>query len=307
MTAPPRPGPNAVSAPPPAAEALAVLDRPADPAAILALAESEPGYDVEWWRDALRAGLFSGGLPGGSGGFAATVDHLRRLAGAAVPSPVHNGLVQSGALLAALGEREHLRMLLAGERRYAFCLTEPDGGSASGSGRTRAAPDGRIDGVKCYVPYAGDADVLLVVARTEHGPGVFAVDATTPGVTLEPIPTIGLDRQCAVHFDAAAATPLGGALSGEAAAALDAARARGVLALAADALGAAEAALRYTVERVTTRVQQGSPLGARQAVKHRCADMLLDVTLVRGVAERAARLVDERAPADDVRRAAAVA
>ncbi|SHN46565.1 acyl-CoA dehydrogenase family protein [Cryptosporangium aurantiacum] len=304
-----------------------------DAAAILALTESPPGYDPDWWRGALPR--FTGGLPGGRGRFADAVDAIRQLAAAAVPSPVHNGVVQSGALLAALGEREHLNALTAGERRYAFCVTEPDGSYGPGSIRTRAEPTGkswRLDGTKCFVPYAADADVLLVVARVpgpvsvadgRRAPDVvaaFAVDAAAPGVRIEPIPTIGLDHQCAISLRAAPARRLGAFRRPgrppdptdptdptEPTDPTDSALSRGTIALAADALGAAEAAMRYAVERVSTRVQQGTPLGTRQAVKHRCADMLLDVALVAGVVERAARLLDRDAAPDDVRRAAAIA
>ncbi|WP_051570944.1 acyl-CoA dehydrogenase family protein [Cryptosporangium arvum] len=252
-----------------------------DPAAVLALAADEPGYDAGWWRGAVRGGLFAGS-------FGATVDAVRRLAGAAVPSPVHNGFVQSGAVLAALGAHEEVAALRSGARRYAFARTGPDG---TDDVSTRAE-GGRLYGTKCFVPYAASADVLLVVART----GVFAVERAAPGVRLEPIPTIGLDRSCAVHLDGAPATSLGTAP-------LETALARGVIALAADALGAAEAALRHAVERVTAR----PPLARRQAVRHRCADMLLDTTLTAGVVERAVRLVDDGAPDGEIRRAAAVA
>ncbi len=62
--------------------------------------------------------------------------------------------------------------------------------------------------------------------------------------------------------------------------------------LCADAVGAATAALDHTVERVKAREQWGAPIGTFQAVQHRCADMLLDVTTARDAVYDAAGAVD---------------
>ena len=286
-----------------------------DAALARALADAEPGYDVTWWTGLLRSGVLSGGQPAqaaGQGTFTDLVGAVAAIAAAAAPSPVHTGVVQSGsALLEVGGEHErsaHLPALLTGDRRYAFCLTEADGGYGPAAVATRAARRGRdwvIDGVKCYVPYAASADTLLVVARGEAGHQMFAVDSGTPGIDLRPIPTIGADRQCRITL-ASVRVPDEARIGTAADAwpAVERALTRCVVALAADSLGAADAALRHAVAHVRLRHQWGTPLGGFQAVKHRCADMYMDVLLAREVVAHAAALIDQ---GSDARRAASTA
>jgi alkylation response protein AidB-like acyl-CoA dehydrogenase len=271
---------------------------PTDPAGWWRLTADEPGYDPRWWVAQLRDGRLAGGFPadaGGRGSFGDLVAVIAELAAAGIPSPVHNGLVQSGFALAELGEaaRPLLRALLDGSRRFAFCLVEPDGGYRPEDVTTRAVPGAGgwvLDGTKCYVPHAGSADVLLVVARTVGGLGLFAVEATSAGVSSTPIPTLGGDRQRAVVLSGAP-----GALLGRPDGARDAlapALARARIALAADLAGAARAAMLHAVDRVRSREQWGAPLGVLQAVKQHCADMLIDLTQAEGAVRHAAGLVD---------------
>ena len=286
-----------------------------DTALARTLADTEPGYDVTWWTELVRSGVLSGGQPaeaGGQGTFTDLVGAVAAIAGAAAPSPVHTGVVQSGAALLEVGSEHehstHLSALLAGDRRYAFCLTEADGAYGRDAVATRAARRGGdwiIDGVKCYVPYAASADTLLVVTRAERGHQMFAVDSGTPGIDLQPIPTIGADRQCRISLTSVRvpdAARIGAAQ--DAWPAVERALTRSVVALAADSLGAAEAALRHAVAHVRERHQWGTPLGGFQAVKHRCADMYVDVLLAREAVAHAAALIDQ---GSEARRAASAA
>jgi alkylation response protein AidB-like acyl-CoA dehydrogenase len=84
-----------------------------------------------------------------------------------------------------------------------------------------------------------------------------------------------------------------------------AARARAAVVLAADALGAAEAALEAAVAHVSTREQHGRPLGELQVVRHRCADMAIQVRLAADAVLDAAGIADRDEPEEVVRLAAA--
>lgn len=132
---------------------------------------------------------------------------------------------------------------------------------------------------RLLVPYAPVADVAVVV----DDDGIVVHDLTTGDrPAAEPamdvtrclgwLPT---DRPGAVRLDAGAAAV---------AALID----RGAVATAAEALGGASAVLDMTVEHAKTRVQFGQPIGSFQAVKHRCADMLVDVEGMRSTAYHAA-------------------
>ena len=258
----------------------------------------------------LRAELGRGSAGGGASGvpIALATETLtdlvvvaEELGRAVVPSPFHNGVVQSGFVLRALDDEQHLDSLHRGERRYACCITEPDGSARLDSITTRAVRDGdawMITGTKCFVPHAATADVLLVVARSDIGLRVLAVDASAPGVTITPLPTLGLDQQCVITFDSVRVTSeeaLGH--DGDATAGIEQATARSLIVLCADAVGAAAAALDHTLERVKTREQWNVPIGSFQAVQHRCADMLIDVTTARDAVYDAAGTVDRGADA----------
>jgi alkylation response protein AidB-like acyl-CoA dehydrogenase len=88
---------------------------------------------------------------------------------------------------------------------------------------------------------------------------------------------------------------------------VDGAVARDAVVLSADAVGTAEAALDAAVARVRERHQWGEPLGSLQAVQHRCADMLIDVTLAADAVLDAAGIADRGEPEPQVRLAASYA
>jgi alkylation response protein AidB-like acyl-CoA dehydrogenase len=128
------------------------------------------------------------------------------------------------------------------------------------------------------VPYAPVADVAVIV----HGDALVVHDLTTGDrPTAEPamdvtrcVGWIPTDRPGATRIDD----------PGAATALID----RGAAAVAAEALGGASRVLDLTVEHAKTRVQFGQPIGSFQAVKHRCADMLVDVEGMRSTAYHAA-------------------
>jgi len=129
------------------------------------------------------------------------------------------------------------------------------------------------------VPGAAAASVLLVLAADDGGTGLFAVDVPSPHVKVTPLPAIDQTRlQFRVLLAGAPASRLGTATAEAIRAVVD-----DVLAVtAADALGAAQAALDLAVGYAKVRTQFGRPVGAFQAVQHLCADMHETVELARG-------------------------
>jgi len=140
---------------------------------------------------------------------------------------------------------------------------------------TRAAPDGggwRVTGTKVHVADAVAADVVLVAAATDDDLGLFAVDAASDGVSVEPSPTVDVTRrEATVGFDRAAGRRLG---TGDATDALAEVVDRTVVAHVVDGVGAASAALDLAVGHAKERVQFDRPIGSFQAVQHRLAEML---------------------------------
>lgn len=158
----------------------------------------------------------------------------------------------------------------------------------------------RLDGHKKFVLDGQHADLLLVVARTrgsvgDAGLGVYAVDARAAGVERRALATIdSTRRQAEIHFNDAPARRLGGTES--AAAKLRQSLDRATIALACEMVGGARALLNSAVEYAKLRMQFGRPIGSFQAIKHKCAEMLLEVELATSAARYAAAAIDEHDP-----------
>lgn len=171
-----------------------------------------------------------------------------------------------------------------------FALAEASGRWDAAGVTTRAvkSPDGRwrLEGEKHYVVDGCAADVLVVAARPDGAGDVslFQVDADAPGVDRAPLATVDpTRRQARVRL---AATPAR-RLQGSPASAVDVS----AVALSAEQVGGAARALEMAVEHAGRRIQFGRPIGSFQAVKHLCAEMLLELESARAAASHAAGAV----------------
>jgi alkylation response protein AidB-like acyl-CoA dehydrogenase len=150
-----------------------------------------------------------------------------------------------------------------------------------------------VNGVRSYVTDGMTANVLFVPAMTDQGLSLFAVEGTAPGVAREALSTMDQTRkQSRVVFTDAPATLVGangGALEG-----LQTTLQVAAAALAAEQVGGAQRVLTNSVEYAKNRVQFGRPIGSFQAIKHKCADMLLDVESAKSAAYYAAWAAQEQ-------------
>ena len=125
------------------------------------------------------------------------------------------------------------------------------------------------------------ADTVVVVARQagtsgEDGIGFFVVAGDAPGLTRTPLATMDQTRkQARLDFAGVAATPLGTVGAGWPA--LSKTLDQAAVAMANESIGGAQKCLEMSVEYAKVRVQFGRPIGSFQAIKHKCADMLLEV------------------------------
>ena len=175
--------------------------------------------------------------------------------------------------------------LCTGSTIAAVALAEP---STAWDGRdlttTASYAEGRwsLTGTKTYVVDGQVADLLFVLARTDGGIATFAVEANAPGVSRTALPTMDQTRGLAqLQFDGCPAELVGepGA-EGSLARLLDVA----AIALAAESVGGAQRTLEMAVDYAKVRIQFGRPIGSFQAIKHKCADMLLQVETARSAA-----------------------
>ena len=132
-----------------------------------------------------------------------------------------------------------------------------------------------LTGAKMYVLDGATADLVLVVARAGDELGLFAVDGTASGVTRSKLDSLDLTRDLGrVELDGAEAVRIG---SGDATELLGKATDLILAAFAAEQIGGAAKCLEMAVDYAKIREQFGRPIGSFQAIKHKCADMLLEV------------------------------
>ena len=137
--------------------------------------------------------------------------------------------------------------------------------------------DGSVTGRPEPVIYGASADLLVVPAGDE----LVAVDLTA--IDRKPEPAMDRTRELAwIEMEEVPAVTVGDASA--VAAHLD----RGAVFHSLELLGAGEAVMGIAVDYAGQREQFGQPIGAFQAVKHRCADMLVDVEGMRSTAYHAA-------------------
>ena len=241
---------------------------------------SEAGWSQQMWDQFAQLGLMS--LPieeeyGGAGmGFAEVAVVMEAFGRALVLEPYLPTVILGAGLIQAAGSEDQKAELLpavaAGELKLAFAAQEPAGrydflnptttAQASGDGYT-------VSGEKAQVIGGDAADTFVVTAKVDGELGLFLVKADADGVTVDPRTQADGLRSASVLFDGAAAQRLE---AGDPAAAIERVLDTAQAALAAEAVGAMEAALFMTADYLKTREQFGVPIGVFQALQHRAAD-----------------------------------
>lgn len=268
-------------------------------------ADGRAGFDSALW-DALcnQVGVAAIALPehlGGAGyGASALGVVAHELGRALAPVPFVSSAVLATGLLLELAEHDldsekRLAGLVEGRRVAAAALTG-DGGlwsrDAVTLNATHIGEQWRVDGTARHVLSAGIADDLVVVANAEDGePAVFLVESADEGVATEAEQVLDGTRPMAtVTLSAARATHLSGAGP------IDDLIQRNVnvalAVLSAEQVGACERVLEIATDYARTREQFGRPIGSFQAVKHKCADMLIDLEWARSASQAALQAVD---------------
>src|SRR5215468_1672877 len=266
------------------------------------LMETEDGLDRAVWDHAAgQLGLQAMAIPEAYGGagftFAEQAIVLEELGAALYTGPyLASAVLAATALLSSPDEgarKDLLPGIAAGETIATLAFTEDDGSWEPASIRTTAVKSGtgwNLDGHKSFVLDGATAGLILVVAATDAGLSLFAVEGDAVARTA--LPALDQTRQLArLEFAGVTGRLIGS--PGDAAAVLDRTLDVAAIALAAEQLGGAQRALDMAVEYAKMRRQFGRPIGSFQAIKHRCADLLLEVESLRSAVIYAAAAVAE--------------
>jgi alkylation response protein AidB-like acyl-CoA dehydrogenase len=268
------------------------------------LMETADGTDEQVWRQAGdQLGLQGIAIPeeyGGSGfSFAEQAIVLEELGAGLYGGPyLASAVLAATALLAgsdSAARRDLLPGIASGQTIATLAFTEDDGSWEPEAITLTAASSGGdwvLDGHKSFVLDGHTAHLILAVARTDAGLSVFAVDAAADGLARVALPTLDQTRKLARLEFASVTGRLVGA-PGEGSAILARTLDVAAIALAAEQLGGAQRALDMAVAYAKIRYQFGRPIGSFQAIKHRCADLLLEVESLRSAVAFAAAAVAE--------------
>jgi alkylation response protein AidB-like acyl-CoA dehydrogenase len=277
---------------------------------------AEPaGVTDEFWGKLAEQGWLGLIYPeefGGVGlGFVDLTVLMEEMGRAVMPGPFFSTVLLGGLTILEAGsaqqKKEWLPKITEGHAKATLAFTEPnarwDAAAVTAAAR-EAGGKFTLSGTKLFVLDAHLADVIVVVARTregtrpEDGLSLFLVPRGAKGLEVKLLPTMDQTRKlCEVtlHDVAVGADALLGARDGgwaPLARVLD----RATVALCAEMCGGAQRVLDMTTDYAKIRIAFGKPIGSYQGVKHRAADMLVEIENAKSLTYYAAWAVDENVP-----------
>jgi alkylation response protein AidB-like acyl-CoA dehydrogenase len=277
--------------------------------AVRRLMETEDGYDRDVWRSLSQdLGLTAVHTPEAYGGQGFGIGELgivcEEMGRALLCAPYFASTVMATTAILKAGTEDQKSTLLpalaAGETIGTLAVAE-DAGQWTTDGvamtASRAGDGYTLNGTKSFVLDGGIADQLIVVARQPNSAGAdgvsfFAVARDAAGLARQPLKSMDPTRKLArLTFSDVPAQLLGE--EGTGAQALEETLDIAAICLANEMVGGAALLLESAIEYAKLRYQFGRPIASFQTLKHKAADMLLDVELAKSAAYYAAAAVDD--------------
>ena len=272
-------------------------------ATVRELMETDDGYDAAVWSQmAEQLGLQSMIIPeeyGGQGfGYVELGIALEEMGRSLLCAPFFSTVVLAGNAIIHSGNEDAKAALLPGIADGSTIATlalaeasgrwDAEGISVEASGTGDGAT---ITGEKMFVTDGGTANLFVVAARSEGGIHLYTVDGDAAGLNRENLSTMDQTRkQARVTFNG---TPASHLCDTDDFAYISQILDLAAVALANEQVGGAQFVMDMAVQYAKDRVQFGRPIGSFQAIKHKCADMLLEVESAKSAAYYAAWCASE--------------
>ncbi len=263
------------------------------------LMETGTGYDPDLWAEMAGMGLPAMHIPevfGGAGFAPFELGLVLEETGRALtPSPLFGSVVLAANLLLLAGSDEqkqtYLPGIAAGETTATVAIVEESGGWDPSQISTSATSDGDeviLHGTKSYVIDGHTAHTIFVAARNADGSvGFYAVDGHAGGVERHRLETMDMTRKQATVVLDGVRLPVTARLAAAGETTLSDLYDLAATMLAFEQTGGAQRCLEMSVEYAKDRMQFGRPIGSFQAIKHKCADMLVAVESAKSAAYHA--------------------
>ncbi len=268
--------------------------------------DNKTSFTKEMWRKISELGWTAVLIPEEYGGldlgFVELSVILEEMGKGPMPGPFISSVVLAGEAVRLAGsphqKETYLTKMATGELKGTLAWAEPGDLNSLENIALTAHNSGEtftLNGTKIFVPDADLADFVICTAATEEGPGLFLVEKQDPGIEISLLPT--MDRTTALYeivFNNVQVP--GDALLGEAGAAAPFLRqllSKINVAYAVDMTGGGRKVLDIGVEYAKTRVQFGQAIGSFQAIKHKCAELLMAVECSRSMVYYAAWAQDQ--------------
>lgn len=252
---------------------------------------SDDGYSKDVWNTFAELGWtavpFSEADGGFDGGPVDIMVVMERFGRGLVVEPYLANVVLAGGVLkraaSATQKEKWLSPLISGELQATLAFVEPQARYDINNVSSTATPDGDswvLNGAKSYVLNGGNADLLIVPARTSgkqndsSGITLFGIDADSPGLSIRDYASIDGQRAAEISLEDVKATAdlvIGEVDNGFAA--MDAAVSDATIAVCAEAVGIMRVLTEKTIEYSKNRMQFGVPISSFQALQHRMVEM----------------------------------
>jgi alkylation response protein AidB-like acyl-CoA dehydrogenase len=277
------------------------------------LEESEQGYSRELWEKMAELGWMAMNIPEEYDGMGMSyldlIVLLEETGYNILPGPFFSTVMGAFPIIdGGSNEQKHefLPKISSGELKVTFALTEPNASFNPSDTEVEAVSEGEdfiVNGTKLFVENAHIADYLICLVRTERGENpetalsLFLIDSKSPGMTINMIPAMSLDKQSEVIFKGVR-VPKSNMLGriNEGWQLLQNTLAKAQVGKCAEMLGGMQASLDMTNAYVKKRMTYGRSVGSYQVVQHYLANIWIDVETSRNITYLAAWKINEGLP-----------
>lgn len=276
------------------------------------LEEDEKGYSPAMWKKMADLGWMGLVIPEEYDGmemeFFDLIILLEEVGRSLLPGPFFSTVLLGSVPLVMAGseeqKQEYLPMIANGEAIFTMALLEENASYTPSGINMKADASGDnyiLNGTKFFAGYAHVADYIICAARTGGGITLFIVDAKSPGLTCEVMPSIGEDKQCEVIFENVSVPK--SSILGEVDKGWDIISEvleKAAIAKCAEMVGGCEIALEMTNTYSKERIQYGRAIANFQVLQHYMANMLIHLETTRNLAYQAAWMKSEGMPCSEL-------